>query len=612
MRYIKKYIAGISFLCIIFSCINFGQIVEATENNENLYAIDKYKLNLEDNEIKIPFIKNSEVNDKILSGHVNYLTINKIFEEYLNGQEGKLHIISDGNKFVNATMEEVRKHADINYFSQMSDYFQFLELNKYRDISTIKLNEFFLDLPIKHGNINIYINKAENFKNAAKMYSIDPLYLVAHTLIETGNGNSQLAQGNYILLGENGEAIRDENENVILADRNVSSNRKVKVYNFFGIGAIDSDPLIGGVTYAYNNGWTSIEKTIEGSARWISENYINASNSKFKNQNTLYAMKWDFTNAWHQYATDVQWPTKIARNIYRLAYMYEGNSLSFEVPLYSDINVIPTSFRQNNKLYYANSTINLYDYNNKLKGHFNSGNEVYIYGTTSDNENLITMKDEKILLIPDAYKDKLLDSLFIWKVDEQGYYNLINSVTNQKVYSWFEFYDQMYYFNDNGQMQIGWKYLGENYYYFADNGYMQTGWQYLGESYYYFADNGYMQTGWQYLGDSQYYFADNGYMQTGWQYLDGNYYYFADNGYMQTGWQYLGESQYYFADNGCMEIGWEIIDGKQYYFADNGYMQTGWQYLGGGWFYFYEDGSMATNTMVDGFEIGENGYSNKI
>ena len=503
-----------SFFILLF-ILNSSSIY-ALANDSALYNIDKYKLNKEVESIEYPFLKNKEVEEKLKNSNINYLRIESSFDEYIKTQEGKLHIISDGNKFINASIEDVRKFANIDFLSKSSDRFQFLELNKYRNININKLNSFFSDLPIKDGNIEIYYNKAEKFNIAAKKYNIDPIYLVAHTLIETGNGNSELAQGKYILLDENGKAVRDLDNNIVLAESHVADDRKLKVYNFFGIGAVDSNPLIGGLTYAYEHGWVSIDKTIEGSAKWISENYINSNRDKFIDQNTLYAMKWDFNNSWHQYATDVEWALKIARNMYRLAYIYEGNQLSFEIPLYSNINRVPIGFEEQKRLYYANSQIDLYnldeikDKNNR----FNYGDEIYIYGYTTDKKFMITQKNNKLYLVPQICEDKLLENIFVWQFDSQGYYTLVNSITNAKVYGWFELYDQLYYFNSLGQMQTGWQYLGESWYYFADNGYMQTGWQYLGESWYYFADNGYMQTGWQYLGENWYYFYENGYMAT--------------------------------------------------------------------------------------------------
>ena len=123
-------------------------------------------------------------------------------------------------------------------------------------------------------------------------------------MLESGNGSSQLASG----VEYNGTTV----------------------YNLFGIGAYDEDPINGGAQYAYEQGWTSVDAAIYGGAEWISSNYIN------NGQNTLYEMKWNPENpATHQYATDVAWAVKQARTIKSLVEA-SGGSVSFDVPVYSD------------------------------------------------------------------------------------------------------------------------------------------------------------------------------------------------------------------------------------------------------------------------------------
>ena len=79
-------------------------------------------------------------------------------------------------------------------------------------------------------------------------------------------------------------------------------------------------------------GWTSIEKTIEGSAKWISANYIKS--SKY-NQNTIYKMKFNYDYIWHQYATDVNWANGISGIMNNIISMYDtASNLEFEVPDY--------------------------------------------------------------------------------------------------------------------------------------------------------------------------------------------------------------------------------------------------------------------------------------
>ena len=80
-------------------------------------------------------------------------------------------------------------------------------------------------------------------------------------------------------------------------------------------------------------GWTSVEKAIEGGAKWISENYIN--NSKY-GQNTLYKMRWNPEKpAEHQYATDIAWASKQAKSMSSMFEAFPTAKYKFEIPRYS-------------------------------------------------------------------------------------------------------------------------------------------------------------------------------------------------------------------------------------------------------------------------------------
>ena len=145
------------------------------------------------------------------------------------------------------------------------------------------------------------------FIEAAKEYNVSEVYLVAHACLESGNGTSQLATGVEV----NGTTV----------------------YNLFGIGAVDESPIDAGAEYAYKQGWTSVEKAIEGGAKWISENYIN--NSKY-GQNTLYKMRWNPEKpAEHQYATDIAWASKQAKSMSSMFEAFPTAKYKFEIPRYS-------------------------------------------------------------------------------------------------------------------------------------------------------------------------------------------------------------------------------------------------------------------------------------
>lgn len=88
------------------------------------------------------------------------------------------------------------------------------------------------------------------------MTGVNEIYLIAHALLETGNGQSKLAKG------------------ANLVNNQVVSNSPIKYYNVYGIGAYDYAPLVNGINYAKRCGWNSISKAIIDGAKFIAQDYI--------------------------------------------------------------------------------------------------------------------------------------------------------------------------------------------------------------------------------------------------------------------------------------------------------------------------------------------------
>ena len=64
---------------------------------------------------------------------------------------------------------------------------------------------------------------------------------------------------------------------------------------------------------------------------------------------------------------------------------------------------------------------------------------------------------------------------------------------------------------------------------------------------------------------------------------------------------------HYWTNEGAV-IGWKDISEKKYYFDNKGVMYTdGWKQIDDAWYYFYQDGSLAVNTNIDGYIVGQNG-----
>ncbi|NOW87014.1 uncharacterized protein YjdB [Clostridium beijerinckii] len=84
-------------------------------------------------------------------------------------------------------------------------------------------------------------------------------------------------------------------------------------------------------------------------------------------------------------------------------------------------------------------------------------------------------------------------------------------------------------------------------------------------------------------------------------------------GHPISGWLNSNGSWYYLDTNGYAKTGWIQDNGKWYYLntatdTTRGRMKTGWiQDTDGTWYYLYSNGSMATNTLVDGYTLGNDG-----
>jgi beta-N-acetylglucosaminidase/archaellum component FlaG (FlaF/FlaG flagellin family) len=173
--------------------------------------------------------------------------------------------------------------------------YQFIKLSYNETITAADLDKLFDHTGVLYG-------KGQVFIDAAKQYNVNPLYLAAHSILETGNGKSNLSKG----IAVNG----------------------ITVFNLFGIGAVDSAAEAAGSQVAFNNGWDSIEKAIYGGAKWIEKGYISAG------QDTIYRMRWNPENIYHQYATDIKWASNQTSKIKQYFDLLGDYKLIFEIPVF--------------------------------------------------------------------------------------------------------------------------------------------------------------------------------------------------------------------------------------------------------------------------------------
>ncbi|SFG21187.1 SH3 domain-containing protein [Sporolactobacillus nakayamae] len=192
-----------------------------------------------------------------------------------------------------------------NFTKGSIEYYQFLQLSSLTNVSLSDMNKMLSGRGILSG-------QGAAFISAANVNKVNEVYLVSHALLETGNGSSTLANGvNY-----NGTTV----------------------YNMFGIGAYDGSAVNSGAKYAYEQGWTTPAKAIEGGAAWIAKYYVY--NATYR-QDTLYKMRWNpealvVGSAAHQYATDVGWAVKQTPMIDSMYSTISKYSLIFDVPEYAN------------------------------------------------------------------------------------------------------------------------------------------------------------------------------------------------------------------------------------------------------------------------------------
>ena len=219
----------------------------------------------------------------------------------------------------------------VNYKKDTTYGFQYLRLDQYREVDEKKFistfNYFIKDSCENNGyspTRSVLYGKGDVMLAAAKKEGIDPMYFAAQTFIESAYGRSSLARGNRITKVALPSYARRGGKFIT---KNIK--KSVKVYNLYGIKAYDSDPRVGATSYAYYQGWTSVDKAIYGAAKFIRENYFEAT----PKQNTIFKFRYNPSNLSHQYATDPWYAEKIAQRIMLFSNCYSKKaSYTYDYP----------------------------------------------------------------------------------------------------------------------------------------------------------------------------------------------------------------------------------------------------------------------------------------
>ncbi|MCY6370203.1 N-acetylglucosaminidase [Clostridium ganghwense] len=249
-------------------------------------------------------LDSSIIEDRDANTTIVYKNYDKTLDEAVMNQVNGRPIFSDSGWDV-PSEKLIKYYMNPNNFLDDYGKYMFLNLNYMEGVTAEELDNMLKGKGVLEG-------KGAAFLQAAKESNINPIYLVSHALLETGNGTSKLSNG-ILVSSVDGVAVEEP---------------KV-AYNMFGVHAYDHDPNGCGSEYAYTQGWFSVQEAILGGAKFISTGYINS--DKYK-QNTLYKMKWNVEVTWHQYATDIGWARKQISRIKELMEQTKGAKPVYEIP----------------------------------------------------------------------------------------------------------------------------------------------------------------------------------------------------------------------------------------------------------------------------------------
>ena len=168
-----------------------------------------------------------------------------------------------------------------------------------------------------------------------------------------------------------------------------------------------------------------------------------------------------------------------------------------------------------------------------------------------------------------------------------------------------------YYYNEQGEIVVGWFNVGEKTYYASlDRGVIAKGMQTIdGETYFFDLETGTMQTRFVWFDGEYYYFSIyNGKMVKGWFTQEDGSQYYADSktGVIARGFKTLDGKKYHFdSDAGKMSKGWFMVSGEKYYADPNTgeLYRNGFYTIDGKNYYFDEEGRCEQLSPAKGIDV---------
>ena len=265
---------------------------------------------------------------------------------YLNNTEDKNTIYTNYPYSLSSYIKKQVNQTPSYSYSTLEEYinptkcnkFEFLTLDTFREVDVNKIEEFLVSK-----KAGVLVGQSQALVDVARKYKLDPLYFLSQSVHETGYGKSTLAKGVTITEIANPDKPIKNSNGEIIGYQMIPLDKPTTVYNLYGIGAYDNLPtmpnraLVLGTTYAYNKGWTSVEKALDGAGAFLSSGYIH--NSKY-DQNTLYKIRFNPNSSyiWHQYATTPWYSRDIAKFIDKYQDFYIDPEFIFDKPLFKGMN----------------------------------------------------------------------------------------------------------------------------------------------------------------------------------------------------------------------------------------------------------------------------------
>lgn len=216
----------------------------------------------------------------------------------------------DNGTWLCASDKAIKYVMDPRNILNNDDIFQFLELKYVEGAQTIEGIKSITEDTFLEGD-----DIAEALIQAGQNSNVDPYFITSRLIQEQGRNGSTMSRG-YEYNG-------------------------IIVYNPFNINATGNSSeeiLENAASYAYEQGWDTLEKALIGGVDFVKTGYIN------RGQNTLYLQKFDIVDLdgklySNQYMQNLLAPTSEASNmlaIYEASDTVDSN-LNFIIPLYENM-----------------------------------------------------------------------------------------------------------------------------------------------------------------------------------------------------------------------------------------------------------------------------------